>query len=372
MNVKKLHEFESKYDDFYVPVSAIKVGGQDLVRELLLTVTSVEVELKINAPGRFSFTVASAFDWTEREFLGGEGLDRVDLLDLFAFGAEVEVRLGYNDPASLVSMITGIVTEVGTSFAESGTPALTVSGYDALYPLGIGKKSDQWDDKKPSDAVREVAEGNSLAVKITTEEPVEKRIDQTKESDRDFIDRMAKLAKAIYYFRDGALHLNPRRNDEDAVAELAWGEGLSSFSPTANIARQITEVEVSGWSAEAGKRVVGKAKRGDEKGVDGSTESGAQYISKAFGRSTVLAISAAVHSQQEADERAKAILEERAQDFVTGDGECVGLPVLLPDTNVKISGIGRAFNKTYYVTDTTHTLDGKGYRCRFKVREPSL
>src|ERR1700755_3201063 len=101
MNARKLHEFEANYDKFYVPTSAIKVRGRDLVRELLLTVTSVEVELKINAPGRFSFTIASAFDWEEHEFLGGEGLDRVDLLDLFAFGADVEVQLGYNEPARL-------------------------------------------------------------------------------------------------------------------------------------------------------------------------------------------------------------------------------------------------------------------------------
>ena len=86
----------------------------------------------------------------------------------------------------------------------------------------------------------------------------------------------------------------------------------------------------------------------------------------------MLSISAAVHTQQEADERAKAILEDRAQSFVTGEGECVGLPELLPDRNIRISGVGRAFSKTYYVTEATHSIDGKGYRTRFKVEEPSI
>jgi phage protein D len=79
-----------------------------------------------------------------------------------------------------------------------------------------------------------------------------------------------------------------------------------------------------------------------------------------------------VHTQEEADERAKAILEERAQDFVTGEGECVGLPDLLPDRTVNIRGVGRAFSKKYYITETTHSVDGKGYRTRFKVEETSI
>ena len=370
MTARPLFEFEKDYGDFYVPTSVIKVGGRDLVRDLFLTVTAIEVELGLNTAGHFSFTVASAFDWKEREFLGRAGLERIDLLELFAFGAQVEVKMGYGEPARLDPILKGIVTQIGTSFAESGTPALTVSGFDALYPLGIGKNSRQWEKKKPSDAVRDVA--GSLPVKITSDDPVLARIDQSKESDRDFIARMAELAKSVFYIRDGTLCFGPRRLDSGAVVELAWGKGLSSFAPTANIAKQITEVEVHGWSAADGKHVVGKARAGDVKGVEGQTESGSKHVGKALSGSPKLSISAPVHSQQEADDRAKAILEERAQDLVTGDGECVGLPDLVPDTNVEISGVGRAFAKTYYVTDTTHSLDGKGYRTRFKVKEPSI
>jgi len=370
--MKKLLEFETDYNDFYVPTSVIKVGKRDLVRDLYLTITNTEVELKLNAAGRFSFTVASAFDWKRREFLGKAALDEVDLLELFAFGAEVEVWIGYGVPSGLKkSIIKGIITEIGTSFAESGTPALSVSGYDAVYPLGIGKNTRMWDDKKPSEAVQEVARENSMSIEVGVEDAAEKRIDQSKESDRDFIDKMAKLAKAVFYFRDGKLIFATRRNTSAAVADIAWGEGLSSFSPTANIAKQITAVEVHGWVATKGKAVIGKATRGDEKGVESGTQSGAQRIA-ALSNKPVLSISAAVHTQEEADERAKAILEERAQDFVTGEGECVGLPDLLPDRTVNISGVGRAFSKTYYITETTHSIDGKGYRTRFKVEETSI
>lgn len=370
--MKTLAAFAGGYDSFYVPTFVVKVGGRDLVRELFLTITAVEVELKLNTTGRFSFTVASAFDWKEREFLGKAALERVDLLDLFAFGAEVDVSIGYGEPSRLAPVISGIVTEIGTSFAETGTPALTVSGYDALYGLGIGKASGQWDRKKPSDAVRDVAAKHSLPVRVTGTEAPKERIDQCKESDRDFVARMADLAKAIFYVRDGKLSFGPRRNDTAAIAELAWGEGLASFSPTANLARQVTAVEVHGWSAAEGRHVVGKAQRGDEDGVQRNTESGAQKVAEAFSNRPAMSISAAVHSQQEADERAKAILEQRAQDFVTGDADCIGLPELVPDAMVDMKGVGRVFSKPYYITEATHTVDAKGYRTHIKVQEPSI
>jgi phage protein D len=368
----KLAELEGAYDGFYVPASVIRVARRDIVNELFLTVTAIEVSLKLNAAGRFSFTIASAFDWETHQFLGKARNEVVDLLDLFAFGAPVEVKIGYGDFKKLPTLIEGVVTELGTSFAESGTPALTISGYDPLFELGIGVDSRAWDDAKPSKAVADVAAIRGLKVRITAQDGSEKRIDQNKESDRDFIDRMAKLAKCIFYIRDGELRFGPRRNDAAAAIELVWGEGLSSFSPSANLAKQISAVEVHSWSAAKGKSIVGKAVRGDEKGIDGSAKSGSQWTGKAFGKAPILSVSAPVFTQEEADARAKAILESRAQDFVTGEGECVGLPNLLPDTNIAISGVGKAFNKTYYVGEVTHSLDGKGFRTRFHVEEPSI
>lgn len=370
--MKMLHEFERDYGDFYVPAFTIKVGGRDLVRDLFLTIVSVEIELKIEAAGRFAFTVASAFDWEKREFLGMSRLEEIDLLELFAFGAEVKVWIDYGKRDEAKPIITGIVTEIGTSFAEGGTPSLNVSGFDALHAMGFGADSRQWDDKKPSDAVRDVAKVHSLPVKIDVEDKVEKRIDQTKQSDFEFLGKMAKLAKAVFYVRDGTLHFVKHSRDAGPIAELAWGKGLSNFAPTANLAKQITSVEVHGWDASKGKHVVGKAGKGDEKAIEGGTESGAERVGKALSKNPVLSISAPVHSQQEADERAKAILEKRGQDFVTGGGECIGLPVLLPDTNIEISGVGRAFEKKYYLTEVTHAVDGKGYRTRFKVGKPSV
>ena len=93
---------------------------------------------------------------------------------------------------------------------------------------------------------------------------------------------------------------------------------------------------------------------------------------KALSSSPILSVRAPVHTQAEADERAKAILDERAQDFVTGSGECIGLPEIVPDVNIELGGLGRGFSKTYWVSEATHKLDGGGYSTTFKVQETTV
>jgi phage protein D len=118
--------------------------------------------------------------------------------------------------------------------------------------------------------------------------------------------------------------------------------------------------------------VVGKAKRGDETGRDGQRKSGGEWLASALGGGRTIEVSAPVRDQAEADARALAILEARAHEFVTGEGECIGVPGILPDTRLTLSGLGRVFSKSYYVGGATHRLDDQGYRTRFTVQEPTL
>ena len=47
---------------------------------------------------------------------------------------------------------------------------------------------------------------------------------------------------------------------------LAWGEGLLSFKPEANLAGQIAKVEVYGWDPKKKEKIVGIARAGEESG----------------------------------------------------------------------------------------------------------
>ena len=172
--------------------------------------------------------------------------------------------------------------------------------------------------------------------------------------------------------RGDTLYFGPRQNDRTDVLELAWGKGLLTFSPEVNLSRQITAVEVYGWSAERGEQIIGRAERGEETGRDTRLESGAEQIAGALGGETLMRVRAAVHTQSEADARARAILEERGEEFVKGNGESIGLPEIIPDINLALTGLGSAFSKTYYVSESTHTIDESGYRNTFKIEETTV
>jgi uncharacterized protein len=370
MAAKALDELAREHEDFYVPTFAIRVGERDVVRDLFLAVSSVQLDLKERAPGQFAFTVANAFDLERREFVAMQGEQPIDLFELFSFGSPVRVRIGYGAGPALE--LSGLVTELSTSFSAGGTPELTVTGFDALYPLAIGKGTRNWEGKRDSDAVTDVARARGLTAKPERTAPVRPRIDQSQQTDMAFVETLAERNQATFYVRDDELYFGRRHNQDSAVVELAWGFGLVSFAPEANLARQITEVRVHARSATQGTEIIGKAVRGDETGRDTRASSGSERVVRALSASPVLSVRAPVHTQAEADERAKAILDERAQDFVTGSGECIGLPEIVPDVNIELGGMGRGFSKTYWVAEATHKLDGSGYATTFKVQETTV
>jgi len=79
-------------------------------------------------------------------------------------------------------------------------------------------------------------------------------------------------------------------------------------------------------------------------------------------------VDAPVFSQQEADEMAKALLADRAYEFVTGSGRVIGLPDLRPGDNIRLLELGKRFSGTYYVKKVEHTLGSAGFITQFDVR----
>ena len=48
------------------------------------------------------------------------------------------------------------------------------------------------------------------------------------------------------------------------------------------------------------------------------------------------------------------------------------IPELRANTNVKLGGLGKLFNTTFYVHQTTHTIDTSGYRTTFEVKDTTI
>ncbi len=90
----KLEALDRPNGQFYAPNAVVTVGGKDLLRDLYLVVSSVSVTQSVNAMTRFSFTITDAFDWEKSQFVANPKDDRIDLLELFAFGTLVKIGFG--------------------------------------------------------------------------------------------------------------------------------------------------------------------------------------------------------------------------------------------------------------------------------------
>jgi phage protein D len=355
---------------FYVPSFIVEVNGQALTQDLAIAVSQVEVDLSLGAAGRFSFTVVNTYDQARRMFLSAFG---EPVLDLLTFGAAVTVSVGYGDRVSVVPIISGLVTEITTSFDAGGIPELTIAGYDYLFAMTLGKVSKSWTQASDSDVVSELASGNNLATDIDPTAEKHDQIEQNQESDFEFLKKLADRNHYEFYVDvTRTLRFGKPRDKADGVVTLKWGESLLSFKPEANLASQVSSVEVYGWNPQTKEPIVGRAVAGEETGHDPQRKSGGQQLSAALSKQPVLQIRQPVFTQSEATERAKAILNDHAKKFVTGEAECIGLTDLLPDRNVTLDNLGDPFSKTYYIQQSTHKVDGSGYRTRVKVKETTL
>ena len=142
------------YGNFYAPAYAVRVGGDDVMRDLVVAVSQVEVDMVLGAASRFSFTVTDCYSHKFHAFQTGRGSD---LLQTLTFGAEVEICMGYGDAKSTPVAVKGMITEITTSFPEGGSPELAIAGYDHGFALTIGKNSRTWSKAKDSDAAHEIA-----------------------------------------------------------------------------------------------------------------------------------------------------------------------------------------------------------------------
>jgi phage protein D len=85
-------------------------------------------------------------------------------------------------------------------------------------------------------------------------------------------------------------------------------------------------------------------------------------------RSEHLGQLAAVVTDAEARAVAEAAFAKRARGFVRVDGTAVGNPALRVGTHLRLTGLPRRWNNTYYVVRAEHRFDLiSGYRTDFEA-----
>jgi phage protein D len=341
-----------------VPEFDVTINGQALPDGVRPFIGSVVVDDSLAWPSMFAVHLSSSFE-----------LDNVnEWIDdsRFAVGNVVEIKLGYGN--DLESLIVGEITGLEPEFVVDRLPSVVVRGYDRRHRLQRGRKTRTFVKQKDSDIASAVAKEAQLKADSVDSRVTHDYVIQANQTDLEFLqERAGRIQYEVFVF-DKTLHFRPVQNGESEVLTLTIGEHLLEFYPRLSMVRQISEVSVRGWNPQEKKEVLSTAQVGFEFAKMGGEKSGPQ-INNAFGSiKDVLSMQPAM-TQAEADQMAKAALNQKALSLIEGEGLCLGRTDLRAGKVIKIADVGKRFSGQYYVTTAIHRYTAQGgYRTQFQVR----
>jgi phage protein D/phage baseplate assembly protein gpV len=331
----------------------IKVNGTEVDPEIVAHVLTVDVDQHVHLPDTF---IIAVHDPDFEQIDGGP----------FDLTKEVEVA-AQAEGGDWIVLVKGEITALEPAFQEGMIAYLVVRGYDKSHRLYRDQKSQAHLNKKDSDLAQEIAGAAGLQADVESTPTVYDHIFQHNQSDLAFLQERAWRIGYECFVQDGTLHFRrPPGADRGTGLTLTWGDNLLSFNPRMNLAEQVDEVVVRGWSVANKEAIVGRAKRGAlYPGIE-ETRDGAAWA-RSFGSGRRVVLDQHVVSQAEADELAKARLDELSGAFVQAEGVALRRPDIRAGRTVRLEALGDRFSGTYLVTNARHTYSAEGLKTTFTV-----
>jgi phage protein D len=286
------------------------------------------------------------------------------------------LRLGYQ--GKLREMMVGAVTNIETAFPQTGAPTLKVQALDVLARRKAAKFTWRWNDKTDSEIAKELSQKPNtakgvpgLGLPIRTQpldEEKHPRVAMRAVTVPAFLLERAKLhaysffptignGKPGFYFGPSELLDFP-----PDPYEIEWGKTLLDFTPTLKASGQARSVTVRAANRSGTGRVQAKAEL-----KEFNLNEDLYPFLEALGEDKEIS-DRVVRTNAEAKDLAKATLRASLKSLLEVTGSTIGLPDLRAGQVIKITGVDYRFDGRYFVTQTTHTYDGNGYKTTFKAR----
>lgn len=346
-------EIESKNLNFYAPRFEIIINGENILYKDI-EIVKVTVKNTLTGPDDFDITINNPeLKWLEDP--------------LFQIGNEVEIRMGYG--SQITTMIIGEISALEPSFSSSGPQQMGIRGFDLIKSLQRGDKFRSWENLPDFVIAGIIAlEHNLIPDGIEPTFTIHPKVMQNGENDFDFLKKRAQENGFEMFVDLRTLYFRKPKMIKDTITTLTLGKTLTSFTPEINLANKPSKVTVRGWDPRLKKEIVGIASSGQELGLELKQQSASQIIKKLYGEVERSIREEPVYSQDEAEKRAKSVLDNSSDQFIKGNGECIGIPQLRAGRYIDIYGLGEKLSMKYYLEATTHTIDTSGYQTKFSVK----
>ena len=346
-----------KYDQFTAPAFEITVGSTKLDCNQY-TIPSLDVEICADGnAGGCSFTVDGLYDY-ETETWSNK------LASLIQVGDKLIVKGGYVQKKEL---FYGYVDDYTVEFQKDRAPRVSVTGIDALGYLMSLREPLYAGQKKAAEIVKTilnkgVSAGFAKSVTVGTLTGFETPIVKEQVDDWRFLNLMAQRYGASLFVVDGELIFDTVADQTSPIITLQLGRELQSFTKRVSIAHQVGKVEIYG------RDVNQKAVKGTASSVStGSGKSAADLVPK-LKQAVLREYSEYAQTQAECKKLAQNRLNGIAMGLVFAQGQCVGIPELIPGRYLKVEGTDDQLDGTYFLTKIRHSFVNDGYVTSFEAK----
>lgn len=342
----------------YTARPTVRIDAQEYpkVSELMLGLEMTEHEGGMSALEMRVSNVAS-------DPFGDAGLAFEDD-EVLCLGARITVYTG--DELEPREIFAGTITGLEAHFPTDGPPELTVLAEDALQRARMKRRTKVHEDMSLNDIARNLANDLGLTPVITGLDDTTGTYVQLNESDLAFLRRLLARHDGDVQVVGEELHVSPRAEVRRGDPDLELHGQLRRARVCADLSHQVTKVTVSGWNAIQGRAVTG-ASTGEDSGP-GSGRGGSDVLRDALGERSHHISHLAVNDDDEASAIASAAFDARARAFVVVEGTAEGNAEIRVGTHVRLSGLGVRFDNSYYVVQTRHRFDARGYETDFTAQ----
>lgn len=388
MTATPVAALSQQHGDFFVPAFELRIEQSGLPRDVLRDVIRFSYHDDVESIDSFEITVNNWDDTTGRfKYVGseteadlrGSGDDSLRYRLFEPCNKTVQVFMGY--AGHLVLMMTGTFTTMEPRFTDGQAPTLTVRGLNVLHQLRRKQYTHAWSRMKESDIAANIATLTDngqrrfpLPIRIDREaashEEAVEYVAQDNQYDIDFLfQRARRLGYVVHIEEDEQgrrLYFGPSQSRTQPIeVELTWGQSLCEFTPTLTTANQIRSVTVKGWD-RARQREISETVSLDDPRIQINRDLH-ELLLRCDPREEQV-VHEPVFTRRQARERAINLLQDRNRELIKCSGTTVGIPDLVAGRRIQIRGVGARFSGTYFVTETTHTIEDNGYQTQFRAR----